>query len=190
MTEKLQSGNQEHYEKSRTPEQPKTPELETKKVESRKSSGAEKRTHQETLRSAELTAKKSQEVLDDIAQNTGAPEAKTPTYTNKHLREMSFSNTMNHTRQQFNPALRSFSKFIHTPVVESVSEATAKTVGRNSALMGGSLSVLIIGSVVLVVAKRTGFEIRPSLFILLFLGGTGAGLLIELLIKLVRKARS
>lgn len=86
---------------------------------------------------------------------------------------------------------RSFSKFIHNPTVETVSNIGAQTIARPSGLLGGSI-VAFVGSLVLyVMTKQYGFTYNYLMMFLLFLGGFAIGAIIELLgWQLFRKHRA
>ena len=79
------------------------------------------------------------------------------------------------------------SKIIHRPLVERTSETAAKTIARPTAILTGGVSAFVGSIIVLYYAKRSGFSVGLSLFIILFAGGYLIGLLIELIIKTYSK---
>ncbi len=84
---------------------------------------------------------------------------------------------------------RQLSKVIHQPVVRMVSESAASTITRPSGLLGGGLVALIGTSGYLYMAKHIGFNYNYLVFILLFVGGFGLGLALELVVWSLTAAR-
>jgi uncharacterized membrane protein AbrB (regulator of aidB expression) len=77
------------------------------------------------------------------------------------------------------PAERTFSKVIHNPVIEAISEAAGKTVARPAALLAGSLSALILTAVIYVIAKHYGYVLSGFEWIITFIIGWSIGLIID-----------
>lgn len=105
------------------------------------------------------------------------------------LKQQSYKQTLTRIRQRLNGPEKAFSKFSHNKTVDRVSEGLAKTAARPSGILGGGIAALVGSTVVLYMAKKYGFEYNFSLFFLLLAGGFIVGILIELLAKLVAKAR-
>lgn len=132
---------------------------------------------------AEKEAISSQETLDKTRSNeTHAPKE---TFVNKELKDMAYSRTLNRVRQQLSPVNRTFSRFIHQPVVDSLSEGAAKTIGRPSGLFGGGLVALVGTSVYYYVSKHYGYDYNFFVFLILLVGGFVAGWALEILWHLV-----
>ena len=79
------------------------------------------------------------------------------------------------------------SKFIHQKIIESVSEVGAKTIARPSGIIGGGLLALVGSLLVLVVARKVGFEVPYSLFAVLFIIGFVLGLIVEFTRNIFKK---
>lgn len=85
--------------------------------------------------------------------------------------------TLRHVQQELpGQASRIFSKFIHQPGVEKVSDITARTLFRPSLSLGVALGAMLGGTMVYVTAKRYGFPISGTEFILFGILGGLAGL--------------
>jgi hypothetical protein len=84
---------------------------------------------------------------------------------------------------------RSLSKLIHQPVVRAVSEATAGTVSRPSGLLGGGLLAFLGSSAYLYWAKHIGIRYNYFIWLLLFVGGFLAGLLLEAVVWLATRSQ-
>lgn len=105
----------------------------------------------------------------------------------QHLKHDAYRRTLNKIQSHLSPLERVESRFIHHPTVEIVSDSVAKTIGRPIALLSGSIVALLGSIYVLYLSKHVGFHYNYSLILLLFVGGLLAGLITELILKLVRK---
>src|SRR4029078_13320717 len=81
-----------------------------------------------------LAEKAHKAELPESSDNLHEPRQ---TYVNRELKEIAYSRLLNRARKQLSPPARSFSKFIHQPVVNSISEGLGQTVGRPSGIFGG-----------------------------------------------------
>ena len=99
--------------------------------------------------------------------------------------------TMNRMQNQLPAPSRTFSKFIHNPVVEKSSAVVGSTVARPSGILGAGVVGFLGIAAVMYLARKNGFEITNSytLVALLFVGGWALGMILELLLKLVRRTR-
>jgi hypothetical protein len=97
--------------------------------------------------------------------------------------------TIKRIQKHLRPADRQFSKVIHNPVVESVSEITGATLARPSGLMYGGIFSLVASSLLYLISKHYGYEYSFFIGILFFIGGFLVGLIVEILAKpFTRKA--
>lgn len=139
-------------------------------------------------------------IREQIAEKAISGKELTPTeneqpqpqslFSTKQLKLEAFTKTMQRVRSRLNPPERALSKFMHHPTVEMLSNYGSETVARPSGILGGGLFTLVGSSVFLFYAKNRGFEYNYSIFILLFVAGFGAGLVTELIAKLLTKKRS
>lgn len=94
-----------------------------------------------------------------------------------HLDKMAnYRLTMRNLQSGFSPAARSFSKFIHAPAVERVSEVAAKTVMRPSVTLGATITSMLVGGFFYFIAKRYGYALSGSEFVLTMAAGALLGL--------------
>lgn len=84
-------------------------------------------------------------------------------------------------------ASRSFSRVIHQPTIAKVSEAAERTVARPPAILGAGLMATIGLSVMLFFARRYGFNLSGSEFILLMAVGWLIGLSVDLINQRFRR---
>lgn len=95
-------------------------------------------------------------------------------------REASFEQTMEHTRRELPRSLRPFSKFIHNPTVEQISEFLGKTIFRPNAILAGGLTAFVVVLALYFYAKYAGFTLQGSETIVAFGVGWLLGLLFDL----------
>ncbi len=105
----------------------------------------------------------------------------------KELKIQTYRKTLAQVRKHLSSPAKTFSQFIHQPSVDRVSRWSEKSVARPSGLLGGSLLACLGSGVALYLAKHYGYRYNFLLFAILFIGGFGVGLIVELLTKLVRR---
>jgi hypothetical protein len=80
---------------------------------------------------------------------------------------------------------KSFSKFVHGPTINTLSEAAGKTIIRPSGIVAGGLSTLAGSGYYYYAARQTGYSYSFTVALLLFVGGFAVGLMAEMIYKLL-----
>lgn len=149
--------------------------------------------HEHAEKLEEIRVKAEQEAkAAEITKSELAPEKPDndqPLYINRELKDMAYKRTLKRTRSRLPAPLRPLSKFIHQPAVEAISEFGAKTIARPSGVLAGGITAFLGSSLVLWVSRHYGYEYNFLLFALLFIGGFFVGLILELLIRLLRRGK-
>jgi len=102
-----------------------------------------------------------------------------------------YAHTMTTLQRHLKPTSRRFSRFIHRPAVEKVSESLERTVARPSVTAGATWTALVVGTLFYFTARRYGYALSGSEMILSFAVGAVLGLILEQLWRLfVRRPRS
>jgi hypothetical protein len=91
----------------------------------------------------------------------------------------SYRSTMQSLRRDLSPGRRAFSRFIHIPFVESLSDTLDQTILRPSVILGATLTALIVGGTLYFNAERYGFPLSGSEFVASLVVGALIGLLVE-----------
>jgi len=112
-----------------------------------------------------------------------APAPRLP-FLNHHL---NYAQTLASIQRKLTPVSRSFSKVIHTPVVEKASEALESNVARPSVLLGTTWTALIVGAVFYITAHHYGYALSGSELLFSFIVGALLGLAVEGLWHLLRR---
>lgn len=120
-------------------------------------------------------------------KEAGEPTSE-PTTFSGISRRVNYEHTMKSLQRSMKPASRSFSKFIHKPTIERVSEIAGSTVFRPSVSLGATTTAVIVGGYVYLSARSYGFSLSGPEIILAFIAGGIIGLLAEAMIKLIRQA--
>lgn len=161
----------------------------SEKLEGREQIG-KKHEHLENIdeirRTAETQSLKAEEVI--VGRQEKEADASRP-YVDRQLKVMAYNRLLIRARKQLNPLERPLSRFMHQPVVENISEAAAKTVGRPSGILGGGIAALTGTAAYYYIAKHYGYEYNYFVFIFLLAAGFISGLLTELLLKTLRRRR-
>lgn len=108
----------------------------------------------------------------------------------QQLKVDGYKRTIRKVQNEMNFADRTFSKVVHQPLVESVSNGLARTVARPSVFFGGSLGALLGSGALLYMSRENGFTYNYSVFLVTFIGGFLLGGLLELIYNLIFKRRS
>lgn len=106
----------------------------------------------------------------------------------RELKAEAYKRTLQKTRSHLNTTEKAFSKVIHQPIVESISNISSKSIARPSGLLGSGLAALLGSGVVLYMSKYYGFRYNFIVFLLLSVLGFAIGLIVELFIGLIRRA--
>jgi len=94
-------------------------------------------------------------------------------------KQRAYNHTLKHVQRRLSGPSRGFSKIIHNPAVDSVSEALGKTVARPSGVLGAGLLAAAGLAVMTYFARRNGFALSGFELILFLAGGWLAGLAVE-----------
>jgi membrane-bound ClpP family serine protease len=135
---------------------------------------------------------KAREVIQksepQLPQHEAAPSAEPSILRPVLTQAANYRQTMVSLQHRMKPAAREFSRFIHSPAVENVSEVIGKTVLRPSISLGATTSALVVTGILYFAARYYGFELRGSeVWISLIIGGV-LGVLIEAIARAVRRA--
>jgi hypothetical protein len=103
--------------------------------------------------------------------------------------QLNYAHTLASLQRRLKPAQRTFSKVIHTPVVERTSEALEKTVARPSVTAGAGWTAFAVGLVFYLTARRYGYTLSGSEMIASFFVGGLLGLVLEWLWRGLRHRR-
>lgn len=149
-----------------------------RKVQNAETAAEREKTALEAMEKARETAESAEERTrgkEEVAPNAERPQHG-PT---KAERKKSFDKTMEAVQSQMSASSRTFSKIIHNPVVEKVSEATGRTVARPNAILSGSLSALILTVAIYTVAQVNGYPLSGTESIAAFVIGWLIGIIID-----------
>ena len=97
------------------------------------------------------------------------------------------SQAIKRVQKHLKPSERKFSKVVHNPAVEIISDITGGTVARPSGLLYGGLFSLLSSLALYFISKHYGYEYSYFVGILFFVGGFVFGLLVESTLKIFKK---
>jgi len=127
--------------------------------------------------------------IEQLEAAENAPQVAQPAQLNRELKQIALRRELKQIQRQLPAPQRALSRLIHQPVVRAVSEGAGKTVSRPSGLLGGGLVALLGTSGYLYLAKHIGFQYNYNIFLLLFVGGFGLGLVLEFVVYLFTSSR-
>jgi len=137
---------------------------------------------------AEHEAERAHKTSEQLKEPSKA-ETDQPMLVNRELKQMAYRRTLKRARSHLPAPARAFSKVIHHPAVEAVSEVAGATVARPSGVLAGGITAFLGSSLFLWIARHYGYEYNFLLFAALFVGGFMIGLIIELILRLVSSRR-
>lgn len=105
------------------------------------------------------------------------------------LKDIAFKQRMREVQRKESPATRTFSKVIHQPVVEEVSNIAESTIARPSGLLVGGIVSVISSLVILYISRHYGYEYNFMVSLVGFAGGFVLGLILEAVWRLLKPRR-
>ncbi len=106
---------------------------------------------------------------------------------NRELKSIMLKRTLTHIRKRLPASERAFSKFTHSPIVDTVSSAAEKTVARPKGFLGGSIVAFLGSAYTFYMAKQYGFRYNLLLFVLLFAAGYIVTTVLEGFLAILRR---
>lgn len=107
----------------------------------------------------------------------------------RELKKASYERSLKRIQSRLPSAQRSFSRFIHKPVVEMISEPLAKTAARPSGVLGAGIFALAGNSWLLYLGKAYGFSYNLSAIFILIAVGFVFGIAAEFVIRFIKSKR-
>lgn len=114
-----------------------------------------------------VTAEKESKKQEKTAERSPA-ERKLNT---KAARSKAYKSIMKQTQAELSAPSRAFSKFIHNPVVEKVSEVAGKTVARPNAILSGATFAFLLTLAIYLIARFNGYPLSGTETIASFIAG-------------------
>ncbi|GAC1387716.1 MAG: hypothetical protein NVS1B7_2940 [Candidatus Saccharimonadales bacterium] len=107
--------------------------------------------------------------------------------TQRALKEQSYERKLTQIQSRLSVPEKSFSKAIHQPTVDHISEAGSKTLFRASGILGGSIAALFGSIMLLYLSKHYGFKYNYLLFFVFFMSGFILAISAEAVIKVIKR---
>lgn len=186
--ERVENTELKNLERAKTPEK-KLTKAEIEKGEreiANKGEQAEKKIAAEREK-RELELAKQQERAKNEKGEQRDKDVKSPSKYTKQEKKQAYKKEIKKVQSQLPRGSRAFSKVVHNPVIETISDATAKTIFRPSALIGGSITGLVLGLIIYLVARYYGYPISTMTLVLLLIVGAVLGVIVELIVGMFKK---
>ena len=149
---------------------------------------AQERTAEHARKQAELEAVFAKEQGSE--SKAGGEPTTAPVASTKRQKQQEYEKTMNEVRSQLSKPSQTFSKVIHNPTVEKVSDTTGNTVARPNAILAGSLAAFVVVLALYVAASYFGFRLSGFELIGAFALGWLVGIIIDVLRVILVRRRS
>lgn len=89
----------------------------------------------------------------------------------KREKEQAFATTIDEARRHMSPVGRSFSRFIHHPVVEKTSDVVGSTIARPNAIAMGAIFAFLFTLAIYLIAHNNGYPLSGTESIAAFIAG-------------------
>jgi hypothetical protein len=106
---------------------------------------------------------------------------------NKELKRAALNNYLSDIRSHLRGSSKAFSKFIHKPSIDTISEVAGKTIVRPTAILFGGLFMFVGSALYLYATYHTNARYNFVVALFLFFGGFMAGIVVELFYNLFFK---
>ncbi|HZP55691.1 MAG TPA: hypothetical protein VFB03_02895 [Candidatus Saccharimonadales bacterium] len=100
------------------------------------------------------------------------------------VKNVAYKQTLARIRHQMPESKRVLSQIVHQPVISEISDATARTIGRPSGLIGAGSFTVIGSSLYYLIVISAGYNYNYFIFLFLMAIGFIFGVAIELLFRL------
>lgn len=179
MSEKL-SQNPERHE--RTPEALEQAGADRRaELEAQHEQAAEKNKEQDVEKLSREAHEKATVEEEAKSERSPAEKRKDTPLPRKLQEKVNFNRTMQEARTHMSAPSRTFSKVIHTPVVEKTSEVVGSTVARPNAILAGSVAAFILTLGLYLIARYYGYPLSGFETIGAFILGWVIGILFDYL---------
>lgn len=89
----------------------------------------------------------------------------------KAARKKAYDSIMKQTQAELSAPSRAFSKFIHNPAVEKVSEVAGNTIARPNAMLAGATFAFLLTLAIYLIARFNGYPLSGTETIAAFIAG-------------------
>lgn len=107
----------------------------------------------------------------------------------KVARDKAYQSIMLQTRSEMSAPNRSFSKVVHNPIVEKISDVASTTIARPNAILSGAVLAFVLTLVIYSVAKMNGYPLTGTEAIAAFVIGWIIGNLYDFVKTMIRGGR-
>ena len=190
MSEKYSPKIENAAESEHTPEHAQHHEAPSPKTEE----ANHRHKHQEDIKNIREKIGETSKTSDEASKHQ-AKEDDQPKASYKHvqagsqLQSQALKQNLKKIQTHLPAYQRQFSKFIHKPIVEKVSEGVGATAARPSGLLFAGIFSFIASLVVLTICRYYGYEYNYLVGLVSLGGGFVVGLILEAGLKLIKKVR-
>lgn len=176
-------------------------EVEPTKTEKEHHKNAEKHLEHEAHKAKHEHKESIDKILDTIEKEAKSSETgqkhhldhqkKTPTvlHVGSELKKRSLSDNIKNIQRELPAPQKVFSRVIHQPIVNAISEASANTIARPSGFLFAGLLSVITSLGLLIACRYYGYRYNFLIGLVALGVGFALGLLLDLLFSVFRKAR-
>ena len=178
------------YEKGQelSPDSKSMEKLSERNLERMEKAAAEAEAKRDSIEAIQERIEKAAQSLEKLkAEKAEIAGSETIPRANTKLKSHAYEQTLRRTQKKLPRRDRAFSKVIHQPAVEAISEAAGATVARPSGLLMGGIFSVISSLGVLYICRHYGYEYNFTIGLASFAGGFALGIILEGILKLFKR---
>jgi hypothetical protein len=144
----------------------------------------------EILKKIEKEATTTESLLTEVVKEEKEAGEDELIPVNNSLKNHALQQNLRKVQRKLPAPERAFSKVIHQPIVEQISDVTSETIARPSGILVGGLFSVIGSLGVLVICRYYGYEYNFLIGLVAFVGGFICGISLEGAFRLMAKLKS
>lgn len=131
----------------------------------------------------------SKDEYSGSSEKVKQPNSSTSFGTTKAIKKDAYKQVLKKAQKNLSKPEKTFSKVIHNPTIEKISDVGAKTVARPSGILFGGIGAFVGSLLLVIISKRSGFSYNYLIFVLIFVCGYFIGLIAELFYRSVKPTK-
>lgn len=189
MAEKYTPSTQPENQKSYTKHGPSIERLDKKEAVARRIQEASPPRIERARRAATTESLDTNQLLGELARPSKRPQQESEIRITYEIKQMAYDRLLVSARRHLSPPSRLVSHIVHQPIIDTVSEISAKTIARPSGILSGGIMAFAGTLIYYYIAKHYGYSYNSFIFLALLGTGFCIGWIFELLYRIFKTVR-
>lgn len=151
-----------------------------------------KDTIEEILTKIEQEASAADQIQSEVhnSENEQTSDTHAAIPINSSLKKHGLNQTLRKIQRKLPASQRGFSKVIHQPAIEQISDVAGATIARPSGILAAGFFSFVTSIAVLLLCRYYGYEYNFTIGLMALVGGFLLGLLLELVLRATSRQKS